>query len=275
MTIVIDRAGKGSALTHGEVDANFDSVCGINEAQSGTTYTVVAADQNRTIELTNAAAKTVTLTDIATILGDIDTSDFKVVIINRGAELATVTCGGSDTFTDGSTTSIYLGEYDSVILHTGSDGATWNELVGKKYVHRGRVNAGASLTLTYSEHNQKTIRLDSASGSVVTLPDSNSGGGIYHFVVSTTVTSFNHIIQVANGTDVMVGIISGLSDDSDNMKGWGTAAGSDTITMNGSTKGGIKGDWITVKDMGSNNWYVSGCIRQSGTEVTPFSAAVT
>ena len=55
MTIVITRSGKGSAIDAGENDGNLSSLSGINEAQTGTTYTVVAADQNRTIEISNAA----------------------------------------------------------------------------------------------------------------------------------------------------------------------------------------------------------------------------
>ena len=54
MSKIIDRTGKGSALTTAEFDANYDSLSGINEAQTGTTYTVTIDDQNRTIEFSNA-----------------------------------------------------------------------------------------------------------------------------------------------------------------------------------------------------------------------------
>ena len=48
-----------------------------------------------------------------------------------------------------------------------------------------------------------------------------------------------------------------------------------TITLNGTTTGGVnKGDWIELEDIASGVWGVAGTITGSGTEATPFSAAV-
>jgi hypothetical protein len=53
-----------------------------------------------------------------------------------------------------------------------------------------------------------------------------------------------------------------------------TTSTSDTITMNGSTTGGILGSRVVVTDAAANKWAVSGALVSSGTEATPVSAAV-
>ena len=47
------------------------------------------------------------------------------------------------------------------------------------------------------------------------------------------------IVQVANSNDVMVGGAKLIDDTSDNVVGFETVAASDTITLNGSTTGGV------------------------------------
>jgi hypothetical protein len=53
-----------------------------------------------------------------------------------------------------------------------------------------------------------------------------------------------------------------------------TLATSDTITLNGSTKGGLAGSYIELRDVATNQWVVSASLVGSGTPATPFSAAV-
>jgi hypothetical protein len=44
--------------------------------------------------------------------------------------------------------------------------------------------------------------------------------------------------------------------------------------MDGSTKGGIKGDIIELEDIAADTWSVRVMGSATGTEATPFSAAV-
>jgi hypothetical protein len=44
--------------------------------------------------------------------------------------------------------------------------------------------------------------------------------------------------------------------------------------MNGSTTGGVVGTWIRVTDVSLGFWMLEGGIVCTGTEATPFSAAV-
>ena len=53
-----------------------------------------------------------------------------------------------------------------------------------------------------------------------------------------------------------------------------TAADSDTITMSGSTTGGVRGSMVELQDVASGIWMVRGSLVSTGAEATPFSAAV-
>jgi hypothetical protein len=47
------------------------------------------------------------------------------------------------------------------------------------------------------------------------------------------------------------------------------------MTFNATTTGGVQiGDWIELTDIASNTWMVYGYTTTSGSEATPFSAAV-
>ncbi len=130
----------------------------------------------------------------------------------------------------------------------------------------------ASTTLNRKTHAGTQINLSAAAGLTITLPASDGSGSAFMLFVRTTVTSNNYIIQVANATDVMQGGI-GLSTD---IAGSSLLAAttSDTITMNGSTTGGLIGSWVILTDTAAGFWQLDGFIVCTGTEATPFSAAV-
>ena len=137
------------------------------------------------------------------------------------------------------------------------------------------VAAGSALTLTAATHSGKLIKLDTAAGSTVTLPTSTGQGATYRFIVSVLATSNSHIIKVANGTDVMQGLIFSRDDTSDNAVAFATAASSDTITLNRSTTGSVNtGEYIEIEDFAAGFFRVTGFIANTGTPATPFSATV-
>lgn len=137
------------------------------------------------------------------------------------------------------------------------------------------VAAGATLTLTEAAHDGKTILLDTATGSVVTLPAASGSGAKFRFKVSVTATSNSHIVKVADATDIIQGVILAMSDGSAAALGWEAGAADDTITLNRSTTGTAKiGHYLELEDIAANTWAVHGIIAQSGIEATPFSAGV-
>lgn len=137
------------------------------------------------------------------------------------------------------------------------------------------VNAtAATLTITQTSNAGSIVTLNRAAGIAVTLPAATGTGSVYRFLVGTSVTSNSTTIKVANATDVMTGSAYVISDNSAAVLGYRTAASDDTITLNGTTTGGLKGDLITITDVGTGLFAVSVFSAATGTEATPFSATV-
>lgn len=133
----------------------------------------------------------------------------------------------------------------------------------------------STLTLSSRVHGGATVVASRAAGITMTLPASSGSGVEFNIVVGTTITSNNLIVQVANSTDIMSGTAVMATDNaSDVVVAFETGASDDTITMNGSTKGGIKGDRIRLLDIASGVWQVNIFGSATGTEVTMFSSAV-
>lgn len=113
------------------------------------------------------------------------------------------------------------------------------------------------------------ITLNRAAGVAVTLPAATGSGAVYRFFVGTTVTS-NSITITRAGSDTMFGNAFMAQGGADTVLAF-EAAGSSTITFNGTTSGGIKGTFVTLTDVASATWgvLIEGSSAASG--VTPFS----
>lgn len=139
------------------------------------------------------------------------------------------------------------------------------------------VNITATDAITAKEHSQALTTVNAAAGLTLTLPAATGTGDVYKVVVGTTVTSNNVVIQVANATDEFHGFIVNVdADTSDAVAAWPALDGDgyDTITLNGSTKGGIMGDSFTITDYASGKFLLEARTTGTGTVVTPLSAAV-
>jgi len=153
------------------------------------------------------------------------------------------------------------------------------------------VDADSSISLTVADHAGRIVHNDAAGAVTYTLPATNANsdsavagpGADFNNLnnVGATIEIFSSItktgdlvVQAANATDVMVGSAVFIDDSSDNVVGFETVSASDTITLNGSTKGGVTFSKIVCTVLASGKWKVdvtSGC---TGTPATPFSAAV-
>lgn len=137
------------------------------------------------------------------------------------------------------------------------------------------VAAGGTLAMSAASHDGKIVCLDTAAGSVVTLPASTGGGAVYKFLVTVTATSNSHIIKVANATDEMRGYCVQDSDSATAPNIWWAADNDDTITLNRTTTGlAAQGEYFEIVDAALNHFFVRGYSQASGTEATPFSATV-
>ncbi|MBX9455858.1 MAG: hypothetical protein KL863_07435 [Rhizobium sp.] len=132
----------------------------------------------------------------------------------------------------------------------------------------------ATLALTKKGHSGSTLVANRAAGIAFTLPAASGSGAKFRIIVGTTITSNNLVISAASASDTMTGLALMCQDAADTIVGFETAADSDTITMNGSTKGGLKGDIIELEDIIANLWSVRITGSATGTEATMFSAAV-
>ncbi len=131
----------------------------------------------------------------------------------------------------------------------------------------------ATLAITELLHDGKVLTANKADGITFTLPAASGSGAKFVIVVGTTITSVGLIVQVVTD-DVMTGLAHfGVTTDTTAVM-FSTAADSDTVTMNGTTTGGLKGNMLEFIDIGADLWSVriQGIITT--TETTPFSAAV-
>jgi len=173
-------------------------------------------------------------------------------------------------------------EINTAKLSIGSTGAeveitaTPAEIIRVADVSTRIVTLVATGNIVLATHEGKTLLMGEVGGNAeaaFTLPAATGSGATYTFVVSVVNTS-NYIIQVTT-TDIMQGSIITKDADAGGAQAWPTAADSDTITLNGTTTGGVSiGDTIKLIDILSGTWAVSGQVTQSGVEATMFSAAV-
>ena len=133
---------------------------------------------------------------------------------------------------------------------------------------------GAALTVTLALHDGKTVLLDQATGTAVTLPAMTGSGARYRFVVTVTKSGGSDVITATAAH--LFGSVTQNTDTANGTSGFtagviANAAGITTITLNGTTTGGRKGDWFEIEDVATGIGIVRGNLNASGTEATPFS----
>jgi hypothetical protein len=147
------------------------------------------------------------------------------------------------------------------------------------------VTTAVGKTLTVANDAGKQIYYTSVATATFTLPavntsspsdptdpnQSNNYGATYNFVLSTTVTG-NFIVKVANSSDTMVG--TAILGSGTTALVFSTATASDTITLSGTTTGGVGGATITATVVGANRYKVNVVSGATGAVATPFSATV-
>lgn len=180
--------------------------------------------------------------------------------------MASTTFSGPVTSTNGFVGDITVG--GTAVLATGA------EINRAADASTRIVNTTAStLTVTEALHDMKVITLNRAGGIAVTLPAATGSGTVLKFVVGTTFTT-SGTIKVANASDIMTGNAIIAQDGGDTVVMFETAADTDTVTMNGTTTGGLKGQIVELIDIATNLWSVKVISAATGTEATPFSATV-
>ena len=139
----------------------------------------------------------------------------------------------------------------------------------------GAVNTTATVVaITAAAHAGKTVTLSTAAAFVVTLPQATGTGNKYRFQFQVAATGTTSSITVANATDIMQGMVCVATTSSNNVIAYIATATDDTMKFNGTTMGGVKGDWYEVTDVKTGFFQVIGFSAATGTTVTPFLANV-
>lgn len=152
------------------------------------------------------------------------------------------------------------------------------ELIRRPLVPKGgKIIAldAVALTLTRGKHADRTVRMDhTAAESVITLPPATGSGDKYRIVVGAVNTN-GHKVQVT-GDDTIKGVLTLLDNDSNAATAYAGSGTDDTITLNGTTKGGQVGDWLEFEDIKADVWTVQAqLLVPAGSNVAdPFSAGV-
>lgn len=134
---------------------------------------------------------------------------------------------------------------------------------------------GTTRTLKASESGSLIV-LDTAAGTTITLPAGCKNGTWFEFMVGVTVTSNADKVITGAATELLVGsIINCDTDTSDTVAIWKALVASSYISVNldGSTKGGIKGDRFKLTKINSTSWVVEGVTNGTGTVATPFATS--
>ena len=147
------------------------------------------------------------------------------------------------------------------------------------------VTTAVGKTLTVANDAGKQIYYTSVATATFTLPavntsspsdptdpnQANNYGAAFEFVLSTTVTG-NFIVKVANASDTMVG--TAILGSGTTALVFSTATASDTITLSGTTTGGVGGASVKATVIGANRYKVEVVSGATGAVATPFSATV-
>ena len=128
----------------------------------------------------------------------------------------------------------------------------------------------ASLTVTRALHSGKIITLNLATGIALALPNATGTGAFYTFVNMTALSGSGHVFTRGVTADAMVGICA-IGKGAGTSTTFLTASNSNTVTLNGTTTGGLGGDYIELVDIALNQWFINLTLWGSGTLATPFS----
>ena len=133
-------------------------------------------------------------------------------------------------------------------------------------------DAVATRTLTAREAGALCC-MDSAAGVVYTLPAPVIGME-FEFCTTVTRTSNAHKIITDAATTFIMGSVGMLN----NAAATGQAFSADGTTIralssNGTTTGGIIGDYYRVTAVSTTQWFIQGLLLQSGVAATPFAVS--
>ena len=129
----------------------------------------------------------------------------------------------------------------------------------------------AGLTILASQSGQ-TFKFDNAVGKAYVLP-TPAAGLLFNFITTVSVTSVgNSVATASTGTQFILGEVLMYSTATASPAGFAANGTShSTVTMSGTTTGGLIGTNLQYIGLDATHWYVAGQMVGSGTLATPIS----
>jgi hypothetical protein len=127
------------------------------------------------------------------------------------------------------------------------------------------------LGLTAATHANKTVVVDSVAPFAFTLPAATGTGDTYEIFINTPCTGTSSTISTVATAEVMSGVCWGATTSSNAVVGYIATATDNTVSLNGTTKGGVKGDLIVFVDVKTSTWSCQIFSSPTSTTATPFS----
>lgn len=224
----------------------------------------------------SATALTASINRVSTVAADHDSvilpvalAGMEIAIDNDGAKILDIYPNGSDTIEDGA---------GPVSVTAGSDISIVIPATGKAYLQAGGtstpVACGGTCTLGTGSLGNYT-RLDTAAGSVATLPAATGTGNVYKLYISVATSSAADKVLTNPTTDTIIGTAQG--ENAGTAKVFvGNASTYHSIQMpfaGTQPSGGFIGDTIVCTDVASTIWKCDVQYQAGTTPTTPYSAS--
>jgi len=139
------------------------------------------------------------------------------------------------------------------------------------------VSLTATASITQTAHEGRVLIVTGTAAAAYTLPEATGSGDRYKFIMGQVNTNGTTFVAADTTNCSYHGKINNLDVDSNAATAYFTvtAGGTDTVTFDGTTKGGQIGDFVEFVDIATDQWAVSGEVRcPAGSNVaSPFSSA--
>lgn len=132
------------------------------------------------------------------------------------------------------------------------------------------INASSGNTTLTQGRRGQTFLFDSATGITYTLPTPIAGTE-FHFIVTNTVTSGSHKIITDAATTFLMGAVFEGSTGVAPLTFQGNGTSHISVTMGGTTTGGLIGTALKFKAVSTSLWEVTGFMPSAASPATPFS----
>lgn len=124
-------------------------------------------------------------------------------------------------------------------------------------------------TTLIASQSGSLVKLDAVGGFTVTLPTAKAGLR-YEFLIGTSVTSNNYIIQASAATELFTGAII-MNYSTGNLNAIANGNTHYKLIMGTTTTGGLAGGRIRITCYSATNWVVEGLLFSTGGASSPFS----